>query len=545
MNLRQIGGVCDCPYFARIELLADKLASSLPNFKVTKLVKQASEWEEFTNWVLKEHGWEVKKSPVVWRELLDRGGVGTLIGDADEFQEYAAAYYDEFSQMPTEELLKVAADTSRFLLMDKEEHEEHITKSVPPSKIIVIGACCNASVHLLPYFSQYGLFSATEKIVLHLYDDSANDEDLRELVESLKELDAPLLVEVKIETELSACLVDAKQIIFLNIVPRMRLNVEESMSCPTKTTNSTFVTVKSEPRNQWLKRRYTFLTAIGMLIKAYCSSSVRVLVAGNPGLDAESNDSPSPINFDVAVLHKATAPHIPCMQIVGLAAALEQRIKSTLAVNLEVSPNNITDVVIWGNIGSRIYIDLSLSHVYQRHAYDVGVQGGDWYSVPTLEAIRDPEWLAFEMPSEAFKKRTKAISNYLGFSHAQAIIRTLESWWRRNVDDKEGVQSLVIASEEWYGVPRGVVFSFPVNRSPKSSWSVVQDVEISPAAALEIESCVKDVLQDWTAVDPEPLERYMESRKGKRHSKLFLRTYFRRSRETGRFERSIYRRMTV
>ena len=38
-------GRCNCPYFAKAELVADQLVRNLPNFSVCKISKNANEWE--------------------------------------------------------------------------------------------------------------------------------------------------------------------------------------------------------------------------------------------------------------------------------------------------------------------------------------------------------------------------------------------------------------------------------------------------------------------------------------------------------------------
>ncbi|KAH8871929.1 malate dehydrogenase 1B [Schistosoma japonicum] len=35
----------NCPFYARVELVADKLSLNLPNFRVTKIVKQPQDWK--------------------------------------------------------------------------------------------------------------------------------------------------------------------------------------------------------------------------------------------------------------------------------------------------------------------------------------------------------------------------------------------------------------------------------------------------------------------------------------------------------------------
>ncbi len=39
------------------------------------------------------NGWRHSSSPLVWRELLDRGGKGMYLGGLAEFQEYALHYH--------------------------------------------------------------------------------------------------------------------------------------------------------------------------------------------------------------------------------------------------------------------------------------------------------------------------------------------------------------------------------------------------------------------------------------------------------------------
>ena len=44
-------GTSNCPYYARIEVLADQLSANLPDFHVRKVVKLQEEWEvRFVLW---------------------------------------------------------------------------------------------------------------------------------------------------------------------------------------------------------------------------------------------------------------------------------------------------------------------------------------------------------------------------------------------------------------------------------------------------------------------------------------------------------------
>lgn len=47
------------------------------------------EWEGWLQNVCSENNWTHSKSPIVWRELVERGGKGLYVGGFNEFMEYA------------------------------------------------------------------------------------------------------------------------------------------------------------------------------------------------------------------------------------------------------------------------------------------------------------------------------------------------------------------------------------------------------------------------------------------------------------------------
>merc|ERR1712223_1411498 len=100
----------DCPYFARAELIGDRLVKNLNKFKLHKILIQPDQWQDWLKQTCKEKGWEFSKSPIVWRELIDRGGKGVLIGDAQQFQEYVKAYYDLESDLNSYDMRTISQE---------------------------------------------------------------------------------------------------------------------------------------------------------------------------------------------------------------------------------------------------------------------------------------------------------------------------------------------------------------------------------------------------------------------------------------------------
>ena len=80
-----IAGSSDCPYLAKSELLADILEQSFDSFSVKKEVHRPVDWDKWIKRKAENNKINRTKSPVIWRELADRGGDCLLLGGYNEF----------------------------------------------------------------------------------------------------------------------------------------------------------------------------------------------------------------------------------------------------------------------------------------------------------------------------------------------------------------------------------------------------------------------------------------------------------------------------
>ncbi|KAJ3322371.1 hypothetical protein HDV06_003091 [Boothiomyces sp. JEL0866] len=100
-------------------MLGYYLQKNLPDFKVTVMFKNDSNWKEFVNGQFKSHGWEIRvardrtiKNPegldqLVWYDS------GQLIGNARDFSAYAKSAYNQDNLDMDDQLLKdIAAENS-------------------------------------------------------------------------------------------------------------------------------------------------------------------------------------------------------------------------------------------------------------------------------------------------------------------------------------------------------------------------------------------------------------------------------------------------
>uniref|UniRef100_A0A5F7ZBD3 Malate dehydrogenase 1B n=1 Tax=Macaca mulatta TaxID=9544 RepID=A0A5F7ZBD3_MACMU len=129
-----IAGRADCPYYAKTELLADYLQKNLPDFRIHKITQRPEVWEDWLKDVCEKNKWSHKNSPIIWRELLDRGGKGLLLGGYNEFLEHAQLYYDVTSSMTTE-LMMVIAQENLGAHIQKEQEEEGLKTCINPLQV--------------------------------------------------------------------------------------------------------------------------------------------------------------------------------------------------------------------------------------------------------------------------------------------------------------------------------------------------------------------------------------------------------------------------
>ena len=60
---------------------------------IIQVVHSPDEWPSWLQDQCSNNDWTHSTSPLIWRELLDRGGKGLYLGGLAEFEEFASHYY--------------------------------------------------------------------------------------------------------------------------------------------------------------------------------------------------------------------------------------------------------------------------------------------------------------------------------------------------------------------------------------------------------------------------------------------------------------------
>ncbi|MBG6054998.1 malate dehydrogenase [Salinibacterium sp. CAN_S4] len=208
----------------------------------------------------------------------------------------------------------------------------------------------------------------------------------------------------------------------------------------------------------------------GRAINDAAADDIRVLVVGNP---ANTN----------ALIAASHAPDVPASRFTAMTRLDHNRALSQLARHTGAPVSSLTRVTIWGNHSATQYPDLS-------HA----LVAGNPVSV-------EQQWVENDfIPTVA--KRGAAIIEARGSSSAasaaNAAIDHVRDWIGGTAEGDW--TSAGVVSDGSYGVPAGLVSSFPVTSSG-AEWEIVPDLSIDAFSRSRIDATVAELLDERAAVE--------------------------------------------
>ncbi|XP_022624095.1 putative malate dehydrogenase 1B [Seriola dumerili] len=443
-----LAGKTDCPLYAKAELLADALKRSLPNFRAHKISILPDDWKEWLEATCKRNGWKHKKSPLVWRELVDQGGKGMLLGGFSDFLEHCQDYYNITSDMPTDIMLSVAAENleTKMNLIVEEQHRASLFKPLH----IWISSALSPTCHLLiPNLLSAEVFPHVDAISLHLLDLEGGEEQLQGLRIEMENLGLPLLHQVSIHTDLDQAFQEAGVILLL----------DEWWSDDSDAENDS----EQERKKRKVKEVSDHYREYGKLIDTRANKEVKVIVSGD-----------SFVNLRCSLLVD-NAQSIDSDQFVTMATQLENEAKAIMAKKLRVKASDITDLIVWGNISGSFYIDLQRAKVFN---YDGAIKGPAFFSQSLLKIFHDRKWLETDLQDLVRCQRAAVASKTCqaaAMSAANGILTILKAWNGTCSPDK--IFSLGVLCPGYYNLPDGIVLSVPVTFT-EGKWSVLFDVTV-------------------------------------------------------------------
>ncbi|MEU9099243.1 malate dehydrogenase [Streptomyces sp. NPDC048361] len=210
----------------------------------------------------------------------------------------------------------------------------------------------------------------------------------------------------------------------------------------------------------------------GKAINDNAADDIKVLVVGNP---ANTN----------ALIAQASAPDIPAERFTAMTRLDHNRAISQLAKKTGSTVSDIKRLTIWGNHSATQYPDIFHAEIAGKNA---------------AEVVNDEQWLADTfIPTVA--KRGAAIIEARGASSAasaaNAAIDHVHTWVNGTAEGDW--TSMGIPSDGSYGVPEGIISSFPVTVKD-GVYSIVQGLDINEFSRKRIDASVKELTEERDAV---------------------------------------------
>ena len=210
----------------------------------------------------------------------------------------------------------------------------------------------------------------------------------------------------------------------------------------------------------------------GKAINDNAADDIKVLVVGNP---ANTN----------ALIAQAAAPDVPAERFTAMTRLDHNRAISQLAAKTGAAVSDIKRLTIWGNHSATQYPDIFHADIAGKNA---------------AEVVNDQAWLADTfIPTVA--KRGAAIIEARGASSAasaaNAAIDHVYTWVNGTAEGDW--TSMGIPSDGSYGVPEGIISSFPVTTS-NGTYEIVQGLDINEFSRARIDASVKELNDEREAV---------------------------------------------
>ncbi|QLL06263.1 malate dehydrogenase [Mycobacterium vicinigordonae] len=225
-------------------------------------------------------------------------------------------------------------------------------------------------------------------------------------------------------------------------------------------------------RGDLLEANGAIFTAQGKALNSVAADDVRIGVTGNP---ANTN----------ALIAMTNAPDIPNERFSALTRLDHNRAISQLAAKTGAKVTDIKKMTIWGNHSATQYPDIFHAEVGGKNA---------------AEVVNDQAWIEdYFIPTVA--KRGAAIIDARGASSAaSAASATVDAArsWLQGTPDGDWV-SMAVVSDGSYGVPEGLISSFPVT-TKDGNWSIVQGLDIDDFSRARIDKSTAELADERDAV---------------------------------------------
>lgn len=319
-----------------------------------------------------------------------------------------------------------------------------------PIRIAVSGAGGQIGYALIFRIASGGLFGPDRPVSLRLLEITPALPALGGTVMELEDCAFPLLADVKASDRAEVAFEGADWVVLVGGMPR-----KDGMS-----------------RADLIRANGPIFTGQGQAINDAAGPDVRVLVVANP---CNTN----------CLIARSHAPKVPADRWYAMTRLDQNRAASQLAIKAGVPVAQVKRMAIWGNHSDTQYPD-----------YKNATIGGK----PATEAIADVSWFPETFVPTVAKRGGAVIKARGASSAASAANAAIDSVRSASVATPSGDWfSAGVVSDGSYGVPSGLLYSFPLT-SDGTTWSVVQGLTIDDDARKRIDASAEELAGEREAV---------------------------------------------
>jgi malate dehydrogenase len=322
--------------------------------------------------------------------------------------------------------------------------------STTPVKVAVTGAAGQIGYSLLFRIASGALLGPDTPVELRLLEITPALTSLEGVVMELDDCAFPLLSKVEIGDDAATVFDGISIALLVGARPR----------------------TKGMERGDLLEANGAIFTVQGKAINDVAADDVKVLVTGNP---ANTN----------ALIAMSNAPDVPRERFTALTRLDHNRAIAQLAAKTGATVGEITRMTIWGNHSATQYPDLFHAQVRGQNA---------------AELVNDQAWLENDFIPTVQKRGAAIIEARGSSSAASAANATVDHMRDWVAGSPEGDWlSMAVPSDGSYGVPEGLISSFPVTVSG-GRWSIVQGLEIDDFSRARIDASAAELAKERDAV---------------------------------------------
>lgn len=229
---------------------------------------------------------------------------------------------------------------------------------------------------------------------------------------------------------------------------------------------------KGMERGDLLEANGAIFTAQGKALNNVAADDIRIGVTGNP---ANTN----------ALIASRNAPDIPTERFSALTRLDHNRALSQLAAKTGSKVGDITNLTIWGNHSATQYPDIFHAKINGQSAVDV---------------VNDQAWVENDFIPTVAKRGAAIIEARGASSAASAASATIDAARDWIFGTPEGDwASMAVVSDGSYGVPEGLIYSFPVT-TKNGDWDIVQGLEVNDFSRGLMDATAAELIEERDAV---------------------------------------------